>query len=72
MEQKKKLVFGKENYLILVFGLAVLILGFILMASDTEQYGFGNLGLTVGPIVVVSGLLIQFLAILYKPKKAKE
>lgn len=65
----KKFAFSKINYMIMVAGLAVLILGFILMASDGEPYGFGTLGLTIGPIVVVLGFIIEFVAILYNPKK---
>jgi len=72
MQENKKLVFAMQNYIILLVGIAVLVLGFVLMASDTEKYGFGNLGLTTGPLTVVAGLLIQFVAILYKPKKAKD
>lgn len=50
-------------------GVAVLMLGFFIMTQDTEPYGFGTLGLTLGPIVVVLGFVIEFVAILYKGKK---
>lgn len=49
-------------------GIGVLILGFILMALDKEEFGFGFLGLTLGPIVVMAGFIIGFFAILHKPK----
>jgi hypothetical protein len=65
-----KLIFTKTNYIIMLSGLAVLILGFILMALDGEKHGFGFLGLTLGPIVVALGFAIQFAAILYKPAKS--
>lgn len=52
-------------------GVAVLILGFIIMTLDTEPYGFGFLGLTLGPLVVLLGFAIEFVAILYKPKSDK-
>jgi hypothetical protein len=68
---KNKLVFEKINYMLMLGGIAVLILGFIVMTMDKEEYGFGMLGLTVGPIIVFFGFIIQFFAILYKPK-AKE
>ena len=51
------MIFGKKNYQILLIGLAVLLAGFIIMASDSEQYGFGFLGLTLGPIIVLIGFL---------------
>ncbi len=52
-------------------GLAVLILGFIVMSMDSEPYGFGFLGLTLGPIIVMTGFMIQFFAIMHNPKKDK-
>lgn len=63
-----KLLFSKVNYLIMLAGIAVLILGFVVMALDTEPYGFGFLGLTLGPVIVAIGFAIEFFAILYKPK----
>lgn len=53
----------------MIIGIAVLAAGFLIMSSDSEPYGFGFLGLTLGPIVVMLGFLIQFVAIFYKPKK---
>jgi len=38
------------------------------MSSDGEPYGFGFLGLTLGPLVVMLGFIIEFVAIFYKPK----
>ena len=55
----------------MLVGILVLVLGFILMSIDKEEYGFGLLGLTIGPMVVLSGFAIELLAILYKPKADK-
>ncbi|WP_420575545.1 DUF3098 domain-containing protein [Ekhidna sp.] len=68
MSEKRKLAFSKVNYIIMITGVIVLALGFIIMTMDSEPYGFGFLGLTLGPIVVMLGFLIQFVAIFYKPK----
>ncbi|WP_425390904.1 DUF3098 domain-containing protein [Ekhidna sp.] len=68
MSEKRKLAFEKANYVIMITGVIVLAIGFIIMTMDTEPYGFGFLGLTLGPIVVMLGFLIQFVAIFYKPK----
>lgn len=68
MSEKRKLAFAKANYMIMIAGIIVLAFGFILMTMDTEPYGFGFLGLTLGPIVVMLGFIIQFVAIFYKPK----
>lgn len=69
MSDKNKFAFSRTNYLIMIGGVLVILIGFVIMASDSEPYGFGFLGLTLGPIVVMSGFLIQFVAIFYKADK---
>lgn len=64
--------FKKENFKIMLGGLAVLILGFLIMKFETAEYGFGFMGLTLGPIVIIAGFAIQFAAIFYKKKEAKQ
>ena len=68
-KQPEKLPFEKANYTLMLAGLAALILGFALMSLDGEPHGFGFLGLTLGPLVVMAGFIIEIVAILYKPKK---
>lgn len=68
MGNKNKLAFGKQNYQLMLLGIATLIIGFIIMSSDNEPHGFGFMGLTLGPIVVMLGFVIEFFAILYKKK----
>jgi uncharacterized membrane protein len=70
MSVQTKFAFKKINYLIMISGIALILLGFVIMSLDQETYGFGFLGLTLGPIIVFSGFIIQFVAILYKSKKA--
>jgi hypothetical protein len=72
MSNKDKLAFGKTNYVIMLAGIATLLLGFIIMTLDTEPYGFGFLGLTLGPIIVMAGFAIEFFAIFHKPKQEQE
>ncbi len=62
-----KLPFGKKNYQLMVIGLAVLAVGFITMTLDKEPHGFGVLGLTIGPIIVVAGFIVEIFAILHRP-----
>lgn len=54
----------------MLLGIVILALGFIIMTLDTEPYGFGFLGLTLGPVTVMLGFMIQFFAILYKEKNS--
>ena len=70
MSIQTKFAFKKINYLIMILGISLILLGFVIMSLDQETYGFGFLGLTLGPIIVFLGFMIQFVAILYKSKKA--
>lgn len=55
----------------MLIGIAVLVAGFTLMTMDQKEYGFGVLGITIGPIVVMAGFIIQFFAIFAKSKQNK-
>ena len=68
MSNKEKLAFKKANYILMLAGIGMLIIGFFIMSLDKEDYGFGFLGLTLGPIVVMIGFIIEFFAIFYKKK----
>jgi len=68
-QNNPNLPFAKQNYYLMLAGLAVLFLGFILMSLDNTTFGFGFLGLTLGPVVVFAGFMMQFAALLYKPKR---
>ena len=56
----------------MIIGVVVLILGFLFMTMDNEPYGFGSMGLTVGPVTVMLGFLIQFVALFYKSREKPE
>jgi uncharacterized membrane protein len=71
MDNKNRLAFRKMNYILMLVGLGTLILGFTIMSLDNEDYGFGFLGITLGPIIVMIGFIIQFFAIMYKSKESK-
>ncbi|HMG91430.1 MAG TPA: DUF3098 domain-containing protein [Chryseolinea sp.] len=66
---ESKLPFGKKNYQLMIAGVITLVLGFIIMSLDNKQHGFGFLGLTLGPIVVMAGFIIEIFAILHRPTK---
>ena len=71
MEENNKFAFEKINYILMIVGVVVLLTGFYVMSIDQEEHGFGFLGITLGPIIVMLGFIIQFFAILYKPKSGK-
>ena len=65
----ERMPFGKKNYQWMIIGLVTLVVGFVIMSIDKEPYGFGFLGLTLGPIVVMGGFIIEIYAILTKSEK---
>lgn len=65
----ERMPFGKKNYQWMIIGLITLVVGFIIMSIDKEPYGFGFLGLTLGPIVVMGGFIIEIYAILTRSEK---
>ncbi|KAA5544730.1 DUF3098 domain-containing protein [Adhaeribacter rhizoryzae] len=69
MEDKNNFAFGRKNYLLMFLGLAFLAVGFFTMSLDSEPYGLGFLGLTLGPILVFIGFIIEFFAIMVKDRK---
>ena len=76
---KAGLQFGKENYMIILIGIGVLIIGYLLMAGGSsddpnvfnkeEVYHWRRI--TVAPIVVIGGYVIMIYAIFKRPKSAK-
>jgi hypothetical protein len=68
-EKNNHLAFRKKNYVLMLIGIALLVVGFTIMAMDSERFGFGFLGLTLGPIIVMSGFIVELFAIMAKPKE---
>ena len=73
---KPEFLFGKRNYIIMLIGIAVIALGFILMAGggsddpavfNPEIYGWQRIRLA--PTLVIIGLGIEIYAIFANPKK---
>ena len=60
--------FGPRNYRLMFIGLAVLAVGFFLMTLGKEPYGFDSISLTIGPVLLVVGFVIQFFAIMLRNK----
>ncbi|MFN8166482.1 MAG: DUF3098 domain-containing protein [Bacteroidia bacterium] len=68
--------FGKENFMIMFIGLAVIVLGFILMSGggskDPKVFDpeiFSARRIKVAPTLVIIGLIIEVYAIMKKPKE---
>ena len=68
--------FGKRNYQLLIAGVLVMGLGYSLMSGggsdDPNVFSdaiFNTQRLTIGPILILAGLVIEIFAILHKPKE---
>lgn len=80
MDKRNLFAFHKENYKFLYLGLAINILGFILMiggGSDdpnkfNEEELFSPIRLTVAPILIVLGYIILIYSIMRKPNQKSE
>ena len=48
---------------ILIIGIAIMVIGFFVMTLDKEPFGFGFLGITLGPILVLTGVITPIFAL---------
>jgi hypothetical protein len=62
--------FSKKNYLLLFLGLGFIVLGFVIMGMDATPHGNGFMGLTLGPVITLSGFILEFYAIFAKSTKS--
>jgi membrane-bound ClpP family serine protease len=78
MMDKRNLAFDRINYILLVVGMAVVVLGFILMsgAGSTESaYNpdiFSARRIKVAPIICLIGFVSMIYAVMRKPKEKGE
>ena len=73
------LALGRKNYQILILGLVFIVLGFILMigggSDDPNVFNekiFSSRRLTIAPILIIIGFVIEIVAIMKKPKQDQE
>ena len=74
-ESRAGFAFGKENYRLLLIGLALIVLGFLLMigggSDDPKVFSqdiFNFRRLTLAPILILAGYVVEIFAIMKKPK----
>ena len=75
-EGQKSMPFGKQNYIIVLIGIALIALGFILMrgggSTDPNVFNekmFDFQHITLAPILVLVGFVVEIVAIFWRGKK---
>lgn len=72
----KQPLFRKANYILMAAGIIILVIGYIMLAGggseDPNEFNpeiFNTQRLVVAPIVMLVGLIVEIVAIMYRPKK---
>lgn len=72
---KDTFVFTRENYILMIIGVAIIFIGYLLMvgggSDDPTKFNseiFNTQRLTVSPIVIIIGFIVEIYAIMKKPK----
>ena len=75
IEDQKVMPFGKQNYIIVLIGIALLALGFILMlgggSNDPDVFNekmFDFRRITLSTILILAGFVVEIVAIFWKGK----
>ena len=76
IEDQKVMPFGKQNYIIVLIGIALLALGFILMlgggSNDPDVFNdqmFNFRRITLSTILILAGFVVEIVAIFWRNKK---
>jgi Protein of unknown function (DUF3098) len=84
-KHKHLMAFNKDNYRLMLIGLVIIVIGFILMVGKTDEL-FNNgeifrgaevsfsttLKVTIAPIVVLAGFVVEVFAILKSTSPVNE
>ena len=72
------MAFSKTNYILLAIGMAIVIIGLVLMSGEGSAEGvfnpdiFSVRRIKVAPLVCLFGFVFIMVAIMYKPKAKKQ
>ena len=74
-DEQKVMPFGKQNYIIVLIGIALLAIGFILMlgggSNDPDVFNekmFDFQHITLSTILILAGFVVEIVAIFWKGK----
>ena len=75
-DEQKVMPFGRQNYIIVLIGIALLVLGFILMlgggSDDPDVFNekmFDFQHITLSTILILAGFVVEIIAIFWRGKK---
>ena len=74
----RNFAFNKTNYILLAIGMAIIIIGFILMSGSGSSEGvfnediFSARRIKVAPLVCFIGFIFMTVGIMYKPKDKEQ
>jgi len=78
-ENKTTFLFSRRNYIYLLMGLGITTLGFLLMVGgkshDPNVFNeaiFSHRRITLAPILVIAGYVMQIVAIMHRPKALRK
>ncbi len=71
-------IFNKENYIWMLLGIAIMVVGMLLLAggknTDPNVFDkskvYSTTRITIAPLLILAGLVIEIFAIFRKPKQA--
>ena len=78
-EQKTTSIFSKDNYRWMLIGLVVIAIGMFLLAGGSSKDAavfdrtqvYSTTRITIAPLLILAGLVIEIFAIFKKPKEVK-
>ncbi len=73
-------LFSKDNYTWMLVGIVVMTIGFFMMAggksADPTKFNddeiYSTTRITIAPILIIAGFLIEIFAIMKKPKEVQQ
>ncbi len=75
-DEQKVMPFGRQNYIIVLIGIALLVIGFILMlgggSNDPDVFNekmFDFQHITLSTILILAGFVVEIIAIFWRGKK---
>lgn len=78
-KNQQRMPFTRKNYMMMLIGIAIIILGFVLMAGGGEHTAtefdesiFSFRRITLAPIVVIAGFVFEIYAIMKRFEEDRE